>query len=47
LDDRVFNKFKQISSNKRDSKALVKVDIKLRKLDYFKCLNIIYLKGMR
>jgi hypothetical protein len=47
LDDGVFDKFKQISSNRRDSKALVKVDIKSGRLDYLKCLDTVCLKGMR
>ena len=47
LDDGVFDRFGQISSSGRDSKALVRVDIKSGRLDYLRCPDTVCLKGMR
>jgi hypothetical protein len=46
LDDGVFNGFRQISSSRRDSKALIRVNIKSGRLNHLRYLDMVYLKGM-
>lgn len=46
LDNKIFNRFRQIGSSGRDSKALVRIDIKLGRLNYSRYLDMIYLKNM-